>query len=196
MSIIIDVILCLLAVLVFFLGYRKGFLQKAWWLVDLVVIILLFMMLSPTILKWIEANTAWKNSLVDWIGSFTGSVPQIQPESVAYFILKAGICLALGIVVVIIMLIVKFLLKKLITLKVFEIIDKILGGVYSVAVMTLILLVIGGVLGTFVNFAPIQSLSDTFSQTYMTKYLFGENLLQGFFDKYLPFGTWIAGIVK
>ena len=184
MSIIIDVILCLLAVLVFFLGYRKGFLQKAWWLVDLVVIILLFMMLSPTILKWIEANTAWKNSLVDWIGSFTGSVPQIQPESVAYFILKAGICLALGIVVVIIMLIVKFLLKKLITLKVFEIIDKSLGGVYSVAVMT------------FVNFAPIQSLSDTFSQTYMAKYLFGENLLQGFFDKYLPFGTWIAGIVK
>ena len=57
-------------------------------------------------------------------------------------------------------------------------------------------LVIGGVLGTFVNFAPIQSLSDTFSQTYMAKYLFGENLLQGFFDKYLPFGTWIAGIVK
>ena len=94
------------------------------------------------------------------------------------------------------MLIVKFLMKKLITLKVFEIIDKILGGVYSVAVMTLILLVIGGVLGTFVNFAPIQSLSDTLSQTYMAKYLFGENLLQGFFDKYLPFGTWIAGIVK
>ena len=30
----------------------------------------------------------------------------------------------------------------------------------------------------------------------MAKYLFGENLLQGFFDKYLPFGTWIAGIVK
>ncbi|MFQ7035131.1 MAG: hypothetical protein ACLRTQ_05365 [Candidatus Borkfalkia sp.] len=30
------------------------------------------------------------------------------------------------------------------------------GRVYSVAVMTLILLVIGGVLGTFVNFAPIK----------------------------------------
>ena len=90
----------------------------------------------------------------------------------------------------------KFILKKLITLKFFEILDKILGGVYQIAVVTLILLLIGGVLGTFVNFAPIQKLADMFSTSSMAKYIFGHNPLQGIFDKYIPFGTWIAGLIK
>lgn len=196
MSVVIDIALCLFAVLFFFFGYRKGFIKKAWWLVDLVVIVLLFIAISPSVLKWIETETGWKTSLVEWIGSLAGNIEQIKPEAISDFILKAGICLVLGIIVIIVMLIIKCLLKKLIRLKVFEIIDKILGGVYGAAVFALVLMVIGAILGTFVNFAPIQNLSNIFTETYMAKYLFGENLLQGFFDKYLPLGTWIAGLIK
>lgn len=192
MGILIDIVLCLIAVLFFFLGYRKGFLRKAWWLVDLVVIILLFIMLSPSILKWIEGNTGWKTFLVNRFTSLSEKISQINPESLADFILKAGICLCLGIIVIVVMLIIKLLLKKLIGLKFFEIVDKIMGGIYNVGVILLILLIIGGVLGTFVNFAPIRKASDFFTDTYMAKYIFGDNLLQGFFDKYFPLGTWIA----
>lgn len=196
MGIVFDIALCLLAVLFFFLGFRKGFLKKAWWLIDLVVVVLLFLLLSPSILKWITEKTSWRSGLVEAIGSLAEKVPQINPETVTDFILKAGICLALGIIVVVVMIFVKFILKKLITLKFFEILDKILGGVYQIAVVTLILLLIGGVLGTFVNFAPIQKLADMFSTSSMAKYIFGHNPLQGIFDKYIPFGTWIAGLIK
>lgn len=196
MGILIDIVLCLLAVLFFFLGYRKGFLRKAWWLVDLVVIVLLFAMLSPSILQWIEGNTGWKTALVNWLSKLAEKVDKINPEAISDFILKAGICLVLGIIVIIVMLVIKLLLKKLIGLKFFEIVDKIMGGIYNIAVVTLILMVIGGVVGTFVNYAPIQKASEFFADTYMAKYIFGENLLQGFFDKYFPLGTWIADLLK
>lgn len=195
MGIVIDIALCLIAILFFFLGFRKGFLKKAWWIVDIVVSVLLFMLISPSILKWITEKNTWRTGLINALSSIAESIPQLNPETVADFILKAGICLALGIIVVIVMLFVKFILKKLITIKFFEILDKLFGGIYSVVVFMLILMVIGGILGTFVTFAPIQKLSDFFATSSMAKYIFGQNPLQGIFDKYIPLGVWIKNLI-
>ena len=57
MSIIIDIVFVLFLVLVFYLGYRKGFLTKAWWLVDLALIAIVGFLLSPTIFNAIKNNT-------------------------------------------------------------------------------------------------------------------------------------------
>lgn len=196
MGVIIDVALCLVAILFFFLGYRKGFLKKAWWLVDIVVSILLFMALSPSVLNWITENTTWREGLINAFSSLSETIPQLDAATIADFILKAGICIALELIVIIVMLIVKFILKKLITIKFFEILDKLFGGIYSVVVFILVLLVLGGVLGTFVEFAPVQKLNDVFVTSSMAKYLFGQNPLQAVFDKYFPLGVWIKNLIS
>ena len=193
MSIVIDIAFCLIAVLFFYLGYRKGFFFFFWWIIDLALIVVMFVLLSPSIMKWIEGSTGWKTSLSDKIAAMTANLPvEINAESVANFILKTGICVVLAIAIISVMAIIKFFLKKLITLKVFGVIDRILGGFYSVIVMFVILLLVGGILGTLINFVPIQKAHDLFAKSYMAKYVFGENLLQNFFNQYLPLGTWIG----
>ena len=133
MSIIIDIVFVLFLVLVFYLGYRKGFLTKAWWLVDLALIAIVGFLLSSTIFNAIKNNTGWYTGLADSLASFEDNL-NIQAEEIAEFIIRLGIWIVLGIAVIIVMAIVKWLLRKLSCYKAFEIIDKILGGVYSVLI--------------------------------------------------------------
>lgn len=196
MQIVIDIVLCVLAVLFFFVGYHKGFLKKAWWLVDLAVIVLLFTLLSPTILKVITEKTDIRTTLINTFGGISESIPQLSAEAITDFILNVGICLVLGVAVIIVMAILKLIIKLFIKISFFRFIDKILGGVFVVVLFIVILLVIGALFGTFTTFAPIKSVVDMFSESAMGKFFVGSNPLQGIVDKYVPLGTWIAGLVK
>lgn len=41
MSIIVDIVLIIFLALMFLWGYKKGFLDRAWWLVDIALIVAL-----------------------------------------------------------------------------------------------------------------------------------------------------------
>lgn len=194
MSIIIDIVFVLFLVLVFYLGYRKGFLTKAWWLVDLALIAIVGFLLSPTIFNAIKNNTGWYTGLADSLASFEDNL-NIQAEEIAEFIIRLGIWIVLGIAVIIVMAIVKWLLRKLSCYKAFEIIDKIFGGVYSVLITAAIFLVIGALVGTFDVFGPVAKASDFCADSYVFRYIFGANPFQNYFDAHLPLGTWLQNIL-
>ncbi len=194
MNIAIDVIFVLLGLLVFYLGYRKGFLTKAWWLVDLAVITIVGGLLAPTIFDAIKTKTNWYTALVEKLASVEGKL-NIQAESLAETIIVAGIWIALGIVVTIILAIFKALLRKLVRYSVVSVIDKILGGVYSVVLFVAVLMVLGALVGTLDVFEPIRKASETCSECYVFRYIFGANPLQTYADKYVPLGEWIQKVM-
>ncbi len=198
MSIAIDVIFVLFMALMFFFGYRKGFLHKAWWLLDIAVIVLLGFFLTPTIKEALQSGTGIYTGLENAFKSMMGdgSVANYDASALAGLALEVIIWVALGILVIILMAILKCVLKSLTKYAFFGIINKILGGIYSLVIWFAVLMVLGVLAGTFTNFAPIKTAYDTCGETYIFKYIFGANPFQDFVNGKLPLGTWIGNLIN
>ena len=193
MNIVIDVVFVLFMALMFFFGYRRGFLTKAWWLLDIGLIVVFGLFLTPSIQEGIGPSLS--PALEGVFNSWKENGLNVDPASLASVVTSIIIWIGIGIIVIIVMAIVKALLRKLKRTKVFDIIDKILGGVYGLAISLAIIMVIGALAGTFVNMDPMKNAADFCNTTYVFKYIFGSNPFQPFADQYLPLGTWIAGLM-
>lgn len=198
MSIVIDVIFVLFLALMFFLGYRKGFLNKAWWLVDIALVAGLCILLLPTLNNSLT-NAGLLAKLESLFASVVGenSPVKLDAAEAASVVQTVIICIGLGIIVIIVMAIVKVLLKGLRKFVVFKIIDGVLGGVYSIVITVAVLMVIGVLVGTFVPyFGPVSSASDVCSECFLFKYIFGANPFQEFVNGKFPLGSWVAQLFK
>lgn len=195
MNILIDVIFVLFVLLMFFLGYRKGFLTKAWWLIDLGLIVVCGIFIAPSILAPLK-KTSMYAGLESNLSSLAGRLNIEDASSLADLIFNICIWLALAIVIIIVMAIFKSLLRKLTNYKAFSVIDKVLGGVYSAVIVTAFLIALGAVAGTFVQFAPVASASEMCSETYIFRYVFGANPFQPQADKYLDLGGLIYKLLN
>ena len=193
MYIAIDVVFILFLALMFFFGYRRGFLTKAWWLLDIGLIVVFGLFLTPSIKQGIGPSLT--PALEGAFASLQESGLNVDPASVADVVTSVIIWVGIGILVIIVMALVKLLFRRISKMKFFNIVDKILGGVYGVAISFAVLMVLGALAGTFVNFAPMQSAADFCNATYVFKYIFGSNPLQPFANEYLPLGAWIAKIL-
>ena len=194
MSIVIDVVFVLFLVLMFFFGYRKGFLNKAWWLVDIALTAGLCVLLLPTLNNSLT-NAGLYGKLESLFSSLVGGNSPIKLDAAeaASVVQSVIICIGLGIIVIIVMAIVKALLKGLRKYIAFKIIDGVLGGVYSIVITAAVLMVIGVLAGTFVPyFGPVSSASDLCSECFLFKYIFGANPFQEFVNGKFPLGSWVA----
>lgn len=177
----------------FFFGFRRGFLTKAWWLLDIGLIVVFGLFLTPSIKQGI--GPALTPALEGMFNSLKENGLNIDPASLASVVTSIIIWVGIGIIVIIVMAIVKAVLRRINKMKFFNFIDKILGGIYDVAFALAILMVLGALAGTFVNFEPMKNAAEFCNQTYLFKYIFGSNPFQSFADQYVPLGTWVAGLI-
>ena len=197
MNIVIDVIFVLFMALMFYFGYRKGFLHKAWWLIDIALIVAVGLILAPTVASALEENTGLGTTLEEAISSMLGSAEFINLDAAqtADLALNIIVWIALGIIVIILMAILKAVLKSLRQYAAFKIIDGIFGGIYSVVISLAFLIVIGALVGTFTDFAPIKKAYDLCGETYIFRYIFGANPFDEFVAERFPVGSWIFDLV-
>ena len=193
MNIVIDVVFVLFMALMFFFGFRRGFLTKAWWLLDIGLIVVFGLFLTPSIKQGIGPSLT--PALESMFASLAESGLNMDPAEIADIVTSVIIWVGIGIIVIILMAILKAVLRRVNEMKFFGYIDKILGGIYGVAISLAIIMVLGALAGTFVNFEPMKNAADFCNQTYLFKYVFGSNPFQPFADQYLPLGTWIAGLI-
>ncbi|HIY97277.1 MAG TPA: CvpA family protein [Candidatus Borkfalkia excrementigallinarum] len=194
MNIVIDVIFVLFLALMFFFGFRKGFLTKAWWLLDIGLIVIFGIFLTPSIKAALDGSLtpALENAFTSMVES---SGMNLDPAEFAGIVTSVIIWIGIAIIVIIVMAIIKAVLRRVNKIKFFGFIDKLLGGVYAVAISLAVLVVLGALAGTFVNFDVMKNAADFCSQTYIFKYVFGANPFQQYADQYVPLGTWIAGLI-
>lgn len=194
MNIVIDVIFVLFLALMFFFGFRKGFLTKAWWLLDIGLIVIFGIFLTPSIKAALDGSLtpALENAFTSMVES---SGMNLAPAEFAGIVTSVIIWTGIAIIVIIVMAIIKAVLRRVNKIKFFGFIDKLLGGVYAVAISLAVLVVLGALAGTFVNFDVMKNAADFCSQTYIFKYVFGANPFQQYADQYVPLGTWIAGLI-
>ncbi len=177
----------------FFFGFRRGFLTKAWWLLDIGLIVVFGLFLTPSIQEGIGPSLT--PALEGMFNSLKENGLNIDPASLASVVTSIIIWVGIGIIVIIVMAIIKAVLRRINKMKFFNFIDKILGGIYDVAFALAILMILGALAGTFVNFEPMKNAAEFCNQTYLFKYIFGSNPFQSFADQYVPLGTWIAGLI-
>ncbi len=192
MYIVIDVVFVLFVALMFFFGFRKGFMTKAWWLVDLALIVVLGILVAPTVLAGMQGTALYAsvlNKFTAWQTS--GTLTISNPETITNVIFSIAIWILLALAVVIVMAILKAVFRGLYKYRAFRFIDKLFGGIYSAAFTVALLFAIGAVVGTFVDFQPIAKAADFCSHTYVFKYIFGENPLQGRMEESFNIGGWI-----
>lgn len=194
MNIVIDVIFVLFLALMFFFGFRKGFLTKAWWLLDIGLIVIFGIFLTPSIKAALDGSLtpALENAFTSMVES---SGMNLDPAEFAGIVTSVIIWIGIAIIVIIVMAIIKAVLRRVNKIKFFGFIDKLLGGVYAIAISLAVLVVLGALAGTFVNFDVMKNAADFCSQTYIFKYVFGANPFQQYADQYVPLGTWIAGLI-
>ena len=194
MNIVIDVIFVLFLALMFFFGFRKGFFPKAWWLLDIGLIVIFGIFLTPSIKAALDGSLtpALENAFTSMVES---SGMNLDPAEFAGIVTSVIIWIGIAIIVIIVMAIIKAVLRRVNKIKFFGFIDKLLGGVYAVAISLAVLVVLGALAGTFVNFDVMKNAADFCSQTYIFKYVFGANPFQQYADQYVPLGTWIAGLI-
>ena len=194
MNFVIDVIFVLFLALMFFFGFRKGFLTKAWWLLDIGLIVIFGIFLTPSIKAALDGSLtpALENAFTSMVES---SGMNLDPAEFAGIVTSVIIWIGIAIIVIIVMAIIKAVLRRVNKIKFFGFIDKLLGGVYAVAISLAVLVVLGALAGTFVNFDVMKNAADFCSQTYIFKYVFGANPFQQYADQYVPLGTWIAGLI-
>ena len=193
MYIVVDVLFGLFLALMFFVGFRRGFLTKAWWLLDIGLIVVFGLFLTPSIKQGIGPSLT--PALEGMFNSLKENGLNIDPASLASVVTSIIIWVGIGIIVIIVMAIIKAVLRRINKMKFFNFIDKILGGIYDVAFALAILMILGALAGTFVNFEPMKNAAEFCNQTYLFKYIFGSNPFQSFADQYVPLGTWIAGLI-
>ncbi len=192
MYIVIDVVFVLFVALMFFFGFRKGFMTKAWWLVDLALIVVLGILVAPTVLAGMQGTALYAsvlNKFTAWQTS--GTLTISNPETITNVIFSIAIWILLALAVVIVMAILKAVFRGLYKYRAFRFIDKLFGGIYSAAFTVALLFAIGAVVGTFVDFQPIAKAADYCSHTYVFKYIFGENPLRGRMEESFNIGGWI-----
>ena len=194
MNIVIDVIFVLFLALMFFFGFRKGFLTKAWWLLDIGLIVIFGIFLTPSIKAALDGSLtpALENAFTSMVES---SGMNLDPAEFAGIVTSVIIWIGIAIIVIIIMAIIKAVLRRVSKIKFFGFIDKLLGGIYAVAISLAVLVALGALAGTFVNFEVMKNAADFCSETYIFKYVFGANPFQTYADQYIPLGTWIAGLI-
>ncbi len=197
MSIVFDVVLVVFLALMFLVGYKKGFLNKAWWLVDIALIVAVGMLLVPTLNESLT-NAGLYAKLEGLFRSLVGegSFLKLDPADAARVAQTVIAWLGLAIIIIILMAILKAVLKGLRKYKVFKVLDGILGGAYGVLISFVVLMVIGVLVGTFSNFEVIANAQETCSQSYLFKYIFGANPFQEFVNGKIPLGTWIANLIS
>lgn len=197
MNIVIDVLFVLFMALMFYLGYRKGFLTKAWWLIDIALIVAVGLILAPTVSSALAENTGLLTSLESAFSSLLGdgSFIDLDAAQTADLVLNIIVWIALGILIIILMAILKAVLKSLRKYAAFKIVDGIFGGLYSVVISLAVLIVIGALAGTFTDFSPMKSAYDFCGETYIFRYVFGANPFDQFLSEHFPLGSWIYGLV-
>lgn len=180
MYIVIDVVFVLFVLLMFYCGFRKGFLTKAWWLVDLALIVVCGILVAPTILQALRGTSLYTGLLNKFTSLHeSGSLTVSSPATLTDTVFTVGIWIVLAVAVVIVMAIIKAVLRSISKYRVFRFLDKVLGGVYSAAITVALLFALGALVGTFTDFSPIAKAADFCSRTYIFKYVFGENPIQG-----------------
>ena len=180
MSIIVDIVLIIFLALMFLWGYKKGFLDRAWWLVDIALIVALGLLLVPTVSDALTVHTGLYGALKNAL-----SVMEEEAERTADGVL-------IGIIVIILMAILKAVLKKLRQYAFFKIVDGILGGIYLVVITFAVLMALGLLVGTFTNYSAIAKAHDFCADSYVFRYIFGANPFESFAAEYFPLGTWVA----
>lgn len=197
MSIAIDVFFVLFLALMFFIGYKKGFLKKAWWLIDVVLIVVIGLAAVPTVHRAISENTGLIGKLEGAFSSLLGNVTiaKLDAAGLAGLVTDIVIWIVLAIVVIIVMAILKHILKKLRNYSFFRVVDGILGGVYGVIITVAVLMAIGTIAETFTCFAPVQSAHDICSESYVFKYIFGANPFGEYANAHFPVGSWIRNLM-
>ena len=196
MSIAIDVFFVLFLALMVFIGYRRGFLNKAWWLIDIALIVLIGMAAVPTLHRSLAENTGVLGKLEGVFSSLIGDgIAKLDAADAAGLALDVLIWIVLAVIIIILMAILKHVLKKLRSLAFFKVLDGILGGVYGAVITVAVLMALGAVAETFLCFSPVQSAHDLCAQTYLFKYVFGANPFGEYIGEYLPLGSWIQGLL-
>lgn len=194
MNIVIDIVFVLFLLLMAFVGYKKGFLDRAWWVIDIVLIVFLGMNFVPKIAQALSGTglaASIENAIAGAVsgGSLFGKTAAELAALALDIIAWAGLAVA----VLIVMAIFKAILKCVCKVQGFRVLDGILGAVYGIVMTLVILLVLGALAGTFTQFAPVSSAYDLCSQTALFKYVFGANPFQETVNSYFPLGTWIYG---
>ena len=187
MSIIVDIVLIIFLALMFLWGYKKGFLDRAWWLVDIALIVALGLLLVPTVSDALTVHTGLYGALKNAL-----SVMEEEAERKAALIVDIIVWVGIGIIVIILMAILKAVLKKLRQYAFFKIVDGILGGIYLVVITFAVLMVLGLLVGTFTNYSAIAKAHDFCADSYVFRYIFGANPFESFAAEHFPLGTWVA----
>ena len=107
----------------------------------------------------------------------------------------AAIWILLAIAVVIVMAIFKAVFRSISKYRFFRFLDKLFGGIYAAAITVAFLFAIGAVVSTFNEFATIQKALDYCSDTYVFKYIFGENPLLAKLESVFDIGGKIYGLI-
>ena len=105
MSIIVDIVLIIFLALMFLWGYKKGFLDRAWWLVDIALIVALGLLLVPTVSDALTVHTGLYGALKNAL-----SVMEEEAERTAALIVDIIVWVGIGIIVIILMAILKAVL--------------------------------------------------------------------------------------
>lgn len=196
MNIVIDIVFVLFVLLMAFVGYKKGFLDRAWWVIDIVLIVFLGMNFVPKISQALS-GTGFAVSIENAIaGAVSGGLFGKTPAELASLALDIIAWAGLAVAVLIVMAIFKAILKSLRKVLGFRVLDGILGSLYGIVMCLVILLVLGALAGTFTQFAPVSSAYDLCSQTTLFKYVFGANPFQETINAHFPLGTWIYGALQ
>lgn len=198
MNIAIDVFFVLFLALMFFIGYKKGFLNKAWWLIDVALIVVIGLAVVPTVHRALSENTSLVGKLENLFTSLIGNatIAKLDAAGLASLVTDILIWIVLAIVIIILMAIVKHILKKLRNYSFFKVVDGILGGLYGVIISVAVLMAIGVIVETFTCFAPVQSAHDICSETYVFKYIFGANPFGEYANAHFPVGSWIRSLLQ
>lgn len=197
MKIAIDVIFILFLLVMTVVGYRKGFLDRAWWLMDIVIIVFLGMNFEPKLAQ--QLGDAGLTAAIEGAlsGAAGGDTLFGKPVAdIAQIAVSVIVWAGLAIVVAIVMAIVKAILKSLRKFLSFRVIDGVLGAMYGMVITLVVLLVIGAVAGTFTDFAPVSSAYDLCGQTHLFRYIFGANPFQETINAHFPLGSWIYGALQ
>lgn len=193
MFVIADILFVAFVALMTFLGVRKGFLTKAWWLLDLALIVILAVFFMSPVLEKMSATSLYA-SLISKLTPIVEKV-KLSPDTVVRAIFGTGFCILLGIGVIVVMAIVKLLLRLLLRYKWFRIVDKVFGGIYSACITVAVLMALGVVAGTFACFAPVGKAYDFCSDSYVFGYIFGKNPFQAQMNANCNIGQWIFNLI-
>lgn len=193
MFVIADILFLAFVALTTFLGVRRGFLTKGWWLLDLGLIVAFALLFTPSVLQE-AAETSLYASLLNKISPIAQRL-KLNAETVVRALFGTAFCILLSIAVIVVMAILKGVLRIFLRYKWFRILDKVFGGIYSAVITVAILMALGALAGTFVCFAPVAKAHDFCSDCFVFGYVFGKNPFQAQMEASFNLGQWIFDLL-